>query len=60
MSGHIFGMPILLPIALLHLLGHSDQNEVKNVFYGHIIQLPLMLALHDAVSIVQGTITFLT
>ena len=30
MSRHIIGMPMLLSVVPLHLLGHNDQNEMKH------------------------------
>ena len=43
MSRHIFGMPMLLPMAPLHLLSHNDQNEVKPDFLIHGMSLVLAL-----------------
>ena len=59
MSRHIFGMPVLLSMTPLHFLGHNDQKELKHDSV-HVMTLALMLASHDAISIVKGTITFLT
>ena len=57
MSRHIFGMPMLLPMAPLHLLSHNDQNEVKPYFLNH--GMPLVLALLSYNCIISSTILFI-
>ena len=36
--------PMVLSIALLHSLGHNDQNEVKHYFFSHVmLMIPALL-----------------
>ena len=49
----------LMSMASLHSLGQDDKNEVQHHFSCHGMPLALVLASHDAVSILSVTITFL-
>ena len=53
MSRHIFGMSILLSMATLHLLGHSDQSKVKHDSV-YVMPLAPVLASHGANDIWKG------
>ena len=53
-------MLMAMSVTPLHLLGQDDWNEVEHDFSGHVMSLPLMLSSHAAISIVKGTIVFLT
>ena len=46
-------------MASLHSTGQDDRNEVQHDFSGHVMPLALELASHNAVSILNVTITFL-
>ena len=48
-----------MPITSLHSLGQAYGNEVQHDFYGHAMPLEQVLALHDAVSILNVTMTVL-
>ena len=52
-------IPMAPPVASLNSLAQDDRNEVQHDFFGHMTPLALMPALHDADSIVNGTIPFL-
>ena len=49
----------LITMASLHSLGQYDRNKVQHHFPCHATPLALLLASHDAVSILNITITFL-
>ena len=53
-------MLMALSVASLHLLGSRWLKSGATLFSGHIMPLTLILASHDASSIVKGTTTFLT
>ena len=55
MSIHIFVMQMVLSMAKLHLVGHSNQNEVKHDFFSHMRPLLLALLSCDANCIITGT-----
>ena len=48
----------LMPIASLYSLGQHDRNEVQHDFSCHVTPVALLLASHDALNILNVTITF--
>ena len=53
---NIFVMSNVLPMASLHSLGHTDQNEVKLDFFTQVMPLASTLMSFDAKCIINGTI----
>ena len=51
-------MLLALSIAPVHSLCPADQSEVQHDISGHVMSLALVLASHDAISILNVTITF--
>ena len=52
-------MLMALSIAPLHVIAQDDWNEMQHDFSGYIMLFALMLASHDDISIVKGTMKFL-
>ena len=52
-------MPMVSSMAPSHSLGQGNQIEIKHDFFGHVMSLELALVLHDAIGVINGTITFL-
>ena len=56
MFTHIFVIPMVLSMAPLHLLGHSDESEVKHPLFSHLVQLLSALPSCDENCTIKGTI----
>ena len=58
-SRPIFMMPMVLSMAILHSLGHNDQNDMKHLLFSQLIPLLPALLSKDANCIINGIISSL-